>query len=312
MNGEQPRTVVVALISGGDSRAYTHPATKETRESSWANWFDRTIAGITQPQGLLLVGDCENANLSSIYNRLSEFQAPVAGCLSPRLVDQKGTSAQGQNQSAACHPSTVIFNGMFRMGVGIGHGWKDVGLNYQIDQVEGLRIKKMAESTPTEIYSRIFDQPVGEWGSLPLSELIRLYPLGLEIFPGSNDFNLRSPLAVEPDGSFLMNAPVTEGQIAHLFVGDPDACLEAARVSTIQAIRDLDSAEPLLALVFIDIAWHYLFKNRPETLCEAIQDELGDIPFIGAYTSGQIHRPSPEVAPQIFNQHFLMVLLGRS
>jgi hypothetical protein len=57
------------------------------------------------------------------------------------------------------------------MGVGIGHGWKDVGLNYQIDLVEGLQIKTMADNTPAEIYSRIFDQPVRGWSSLPFSEL---------------------------------------------------------------------------------------------------------------------------------------------
>ncbi|MCJ7624413.1 MAG: FIST C-terminal domain-containing protein [Anaerolineaceae bacterium] len=175
-----------------------------------------------------------------------------------------------------------------------------------------MHIKKMAETTPAEIYSRVFDQPVGEWGSPPLSELIRLYPLGVELSPGSNDFNLRSPLAVEPDGSFLMNAPVPEGQIAHILVGDPDACLEAVRILTRHAIRDLGSAEPLLALAFVDSAWHLLLKNRLGKLCEALQDELGDIPFIGGYTSGQIFRSSPEVAPQHFTHHCLMVLLGRS
>ncbi|MCJ7624414.1 MAG: hypothetical protein MUO76_12995 [Anaerolineaceae bacterium] len=127
VNGEKPRTVVVALFSGGGFNVSTDPIPKEWSDAGWESWFARTIDGITQPQGLLLAGDYENANLSSICDALSEFQAPVAGCMSPSLTDKKGSFVQGENQSETRHGSTVILDGVFRMGVGIGHGWKDVG-----------------------------------------------------------------------------------------------------------------------------------------------------------------------------------------
>jgi hypothetical protein len=84
---------------------------KESKESDWLRWYDRTIAGIPLPQGMLMVGDCENANLSSVYDGLSEFQAPVAGFLVPKLVDKSGSSIKGGPSSEPCHLSTVIFNG---------------------------------------------------------------------------------------------------------------------------------------------------------------------------------------------------------
>ncbi len=121
---------------------------------------------------------------------------------------------------------------------------------------------------------------------------------------------MRSPLRVEVDGSLRMSAPVSEGAVAHLMLGDADACLKAAEQAAQQALHDLEPVRPLVALVFVDLAWQFLFGTRSNLLPEVIQEALGSVPMVGAYTLGQVARPSPSAAPEIYNQSVEVVLIG--
>ena len=88
-----------------------------------------------------------------------------------------------------------------------------------------------------------------------------------------------------------MSAAVREGSTAHLMLGDPQACLKAVESAAAQALRGLDSARSLVALAFVDLAWLQLFGTQSHLVPEAIQEALGSIPMIGAYTLGQVARP---------------------
>jgi hypothetical protein len=95
-----------------------------------------------------------------------------------------------------------------------------------------------------------------------------------------------------------------------LLVGDRNACLEAARQAVAQALQMLGKARPLLALVLVDLSWHYLFEARQAQLAAEIQSALGKIPMVGAYTLGQVFRPQPEANLRLENQWLQVVILG--
>ena len=129
---------------------------------------------------------------------------------------------------------------------------------------------------------------------------------------GAAGLLLRSPLRVEVDGSLRMSAPIPQGAVVHLMTGDPDACLQAARDAAGLALQRLNEAKPLLAVALVDAAWQLLFEARPTALAAALQEALGDVPLVGAYTFGQLDRPDLEKPPLLHNQNLAVLVLGEA
>lgn len=140
--------------------------------------------------------------------------------------------------------------------------------------------------------------------------MARLYPLGLEQLDKS--LLVRSPLRVEADGSFRMNAAVADGMDAYLLTGSLSACQEAARKAVQQALDGLGRSRPVLALVLADMAWQMLFEAQPGADIAAVQEALGpNVPIAGGYTLGQIV-PGGAGTPLFLNQHIVVVLFGEA
>ena len=125
---------------------------------------------------------------------------------------------------------------------------------------------------------------------------------------------LRSPLRVEADGSFRMNATVGDGTEAYLLVGSLSACqTAAAEAATEQALAALNGARPVLALVLADVAWQMLFEAQPGADIAAVREALGPrIPIAGGYTLGQIVPGSVLTTPQFLNQHMAVMIFGEA
>ena len=94
-------------------------------------------------------------------------------------------------------------------------------------------VQTLDNAPAAETYARYLGYTAREWAYPPLTDMARLYPLGVEIgsmqggagpFVESDPTNLliRSALRVEVDGSLRMSAPVPEGSVVHLMTGDPE------------------------------------------------------------------------------------------
>lgn len=110
--------------------------------------------------------------------------------------------------------------------------------------------------------------------------------------------------------SFRMNAALAAGDIAHLMIGDPQACLDSAVSAVRQALAALGQARPVCALAFADQAWQYLFASRPDQLADTLQTELGEIPLLGAYNLGQLARLPGESLVRFYNQGLVIAIIG--
>jgi len=192
----------------------------------------------------------------------------------------------------------------------MAQGWKDTGIHFTVTQANSLWLQSLDGMPTAEAYAHIFGVPARQWALPPLAQLARLYPLGLEISAGHQERIIRSPLQVEADGSFRMNAGVADGEIAHLMVGDAQACLENTRLAARKALAGSGKFRPVLALVFIDLAWQMLFVTRPDQIEAALREEIGEIPFIGAFTLGQVAQPPGETLVRFFNQSMVIAVIG--
>jgi hypothetical protein len=183
-----------------------------------------------------------------------------------------------------------------------------VGTTFRVTRSRGFWVRTLDGRPVSETYARLFGYPAREWAFEPLNHLARLYPLGLA--QADESVLVRSPLRVEADGSFRMNAAVADGTDAFLMAGSLDSCKQAAGEAVRQAQAALQGARPVLALVLADVAWQILFEAQPGADIAAVQEALGpDVPLAGGYTLGQIV-PGGKQVPQFLNQHLVVILVG--
>jgi hypothetical protein len=204
--------------------------------------------------------------------------------------------------------AAALIEGNLKIGVGSDHGWRPVGSQFRVTRSRGFWIRTLDGRPASEAYSQLFGYPARDWGFPPLNYLVRLYPLGID---QGQDLQIRSPLRVEADGSFRMNAPIRDGVDAYLLTGSPATCLEAAQRAAQKARLSLEGAKPKLALILADISWQMLLKAHAGAEVRAVQDILGaDIPIIGGYTLGQVTPGKDEAPPDFLNQHITVVVFG--
>jgi hypothetical protein len=313
IDGEQRRSVVVAILSGNDLKLTHFWQPQFGRDSSGAGRdLAQMLARDEARQGLLLATDGIQGDTSQILPSLTGINLPVAGGLAAGEVQMGKTYQFGGSQWANGALSGLGLGGRLRLGTGFGQGWQDTSIHFTISKARNVWLQSLDGQTAAEAYARIFGTSAREWAFPPLTQLARLYPLGLEVSPGRPERIVRSPLQVEVDGSFRMNTSIGEGQIAHLMVGDPQNCLDAARHALREALSNLQGARPMLAIVLVDYAWQMLFETRTGQLGGVLREELNGIPLVGGYTLGQITRPAGEGLARLHNQAFLAAVIGEA
>jgi len=306
-DGLHSHSVVVALLAATDARVDVQWLAGYTQGSREVSQQLAELLKRKPKQPSLLFADGFNADAEQLCNSLPAG-TNLVGALSSGDLHAGNAYQIGGTQFGAGGLALARFEGQLRVGVGYGHGWQPVGTHFRVTRSRGFWVRTLDGRPASEAYAHLFGYPAREWAFPPLNHLARLYPLGLEQFDKS--LLLRSPLRVEADGSFRMNAAVSDGSEAYLLTGSLSACQAAATAATEQALKALDGARPVLALVLADIAWQMLFEAQPGGDVAAVQAAVGvDVPVAGGYTLGQIV-PGGEGVPQFLNQHIVVMVFG--
>lgn len=307
-NGLHNHSVVVAVLSADDLKANAHWLPGYAQSSRETASQLEMLASGEQAQNVIFFADGFNGDAEQFCNSISPNKFRIAGSLSSGDLHTGNTYQIAGNQNGAGALTALTFSGDIRMGVGQAHGWDPVGGQMRVTRSRGFWLRTLDARPASETYAELFGFPAREWSFPPLSHMARLYPLGME---QGEELVIRSPIRVEADGSFRMNAPVRDGADAFLLVGSRISCQEAAQQATQQALRELDGVKPEFALVLVDIAWQMLLKATPGAEIAAIQEIIGEeIPIAGGYTLGQIV-PGSGTAPLGFlNQHIVVILFG--
>ena len=305
--GLQPHSVVLGLIAATDVRA----------EVTWLPGYTQGSREVSQQLADLLKRNPDKPSLLFADGFNADAEQFCAGLLAGTnligALSSGDMNAGNAYQIGGAHfgaggLALARLEGNLRVGVGSGSGWQPVGSHFRVTRSRGFWVRTLDGRPASETYAHLFGYPARDWAFPPLNHLARLYPLGLEQMDKS--LLLRSPLRVEADGSFRMNAAVSDGTEAYLLVGSLTACQQAATAATEQALAALDGARPVLALVLADIAWHMLFEAQQGADVAAVRAALGaNVPVVGGYTLGQI-LPRADAPPQFLNQHMLVVIFG--
>lgn len=309
-DGLHANSVLVGLLAG-DMQAETRwmPGYAQSGRETGAQ-LSTQIAGQTDTRGLFFFADGFNGDADQLCNALAAGSIPLAGGLSSgdMHTGQSYQIAGPQNGTGAL--AVAFLRGNLRVGVGAAHGWNPIGSQFRVTRSRGFWLRTLDGRPASETYAQLFGYPAREWAFPPLSQLARLYPLGVE---QGDQLVIRAPIRVEADGSFRMNAPVRDGVDAYLLVGSRNSCENAAQQAAQQALQQLDGAKPVFAFVLVDIAWEMLLKSHPGAEIFAVQDILGkEVPLAGGYTLGQVIPGKDAGPPQLLNQHIVVVAFGES
>ncbi len=311
-DGRCSRSVMVGLLCASDVRA---------RAGWWPDFMQNTrpviesmLAALKpapdQWESLLVVADGLNGENQPLSQMLSIEGLPVIGCLSGGELWRGRTFQIGGRQGGSGGLAAAVLGGNVAIGVGAAHGWQPVGAPARLTRVQGPWVRTLDDMPAGEIYARWLGYPAREWSHAPLSDLVRLYPLGLSD-PNNDETGILSPLRIEVDGSLRMNNLVPEGRTVDLMVGSIDGCREAARQAAQQALTALGSAKPRLAVLLVDVAWQTLLDLAPTLEVDCLREIIGpDVPVLGGYTYGQIMRPDTSAPVRLLNQHILVLLFG--
>ena len=258
--GVQTHSVVLALLAATDARADVTWLAGYTQGSREVSQQLADLLGNRLQQPALIFADGFNADAEQLCASLPAGTR-LAGALSSGDLHTGNAYQIGNAQYGAGGLALARMEGNIRIGVGYGHGWQPVGSHFRVTRSRGFWVRTLDGRPASETYAHLFGYPARDWAFPPLDHLTRLYPLGLE--QSNKSLLLRSPLRVEADGSFRMNATVGDGKDAYLLVGSLSACQNAAVEATQQALAALDGARPVLALLLADISWQMLFEALP-------------------------------------------------
>ena len=305
-DGEQPHSVVVLILSGTrlSSRAFSF--TGKNKDS--LEIFQQALEA-SNLTGVLLAADGYGPLPKMVSDLLEKQFLPVCGGLASGLRIKGKTFQLGGDQVQQGGVSALVLGERFRMACGVGSGWNSVGKTYRITKAEELWLAELDGSSPAEVYEYAFGYPARDWAFPPLNELVRLYPLGVESGE-EKPLTIHAPLWAEVDGRFRVNLPVMQGETAYLMVGDRQSCLQSASQAARDAVSRLGEAQPIAALVFVDVAWQMLFEDQTDSIISAIREVVPEIPLVGAYTFGQMARIKADDAITLYNQHIEVVLIG--
>jgi hypothetical protein len=309
-DGLHPNSVLVGLLAG-DMQAETRwlPGYAQSGRETGAQ-LSKQLTDQSATRALLFFADGFNGDADQLCNALSIRSIPLAGGLSSGDLHTGHSYQIAGPQNGTGALSAAFLRGNLRVGVGAAHGWNPVGSQFRVTRSRGFWLRTLDGRPASETYAQLFGYPAREWAFPPLSHLARLYPLGVE---QGDQLIIRSPIRVEADGSFRMNAPVRDGVDAYLLVGSRVTCENAAQQAAQQALQQLEGAKPVLAFILVDIAWEMLLKSHPGAEIAAVQDILGkEIPLAGGYTLGQIIPGKDAGTPQLLNQHIVVVAFGEA
>jgi hypothetical protein len=257
-------------------------------------------------QSVLFFADGFNGDAEQFCNVFTAGLNVVGGLSSGDLHTGNTYQIAG-NQTGTGGMAAAFLRGNLKIGVGYNHGWDQVGKQFRVTRSRGFWLRTLDGRPASETYATLFGYPAREWAFPPLNYLARLYPLGVE---QGEDLVVRSPIRVEADGSFRMNATIRDGIDAYLLVGSRIACERAAREAAQQALLQLGNAKPVFALVLVDIAWQLLLKAQAGIEIAAVQDILGTkVPIAGGYTLGQVVSTGGTF-PNFLNQHIVVIAFG--
>lgn len=172
-------------------------------------------------------------------------------------------------------------------GIGVAHGWRPASPTYRVTRSIGAKLVSLNASPAVEIFRKHAAKTGQPFDAASPMPFFLHNILGIETPHG---IKLRVPLQIGGDGSIQCAAEVPEGAMVRIMASNDESSTEAAREAARAALETLGEGKPKAAIFFDCVATRLKMGRAFAGELDAMDQELGGIPYVGCNTYGQIAR----------------------
>lgn len=194
-------------------------------------------------------------------------------------------------------------------GVGVGHGWQNIGVPMQATETHGNTVKTINFLPAFGVYAEAVEKHTGipfprESGKF--FEASRAHPFGIARI--NMDMIVRDPLWVEPDGSMVFAGEIPQDSYISILEGNSDTLVAAAADVGRKAMAALPPGGKTGVFLLMDCISRTLFMG------ERFKEELAGLTppgstSAGACTMGEIANSGSEFL-EFYNKTTVVAVMG--
>ena len=206
----------------------------------------------------------------------------------------------------------LLLSGDIKLGIGQANGWQPIGKPHKITKAKQNTIKEIDKKIAAELYNEYFEKSFDEIKNNGICKLGINYPIGTHLTNKNKEYLTRTPLAIEENGSLILNADIHEEEDISLMIGDKEIILESAKNAVSTALNHINNERIGFAVIFSDISRLLLLRKNAYKEIDIIKDAIGkNIPILGCYTFGEYGPFEIEQSKDqyYFNNHSICIAL---
>jgi hypothetical protein len=259
---------------------------------------------ITMPDGLTVSG---SAVLDALRAALNDI--PIFGGTAGDQWRFKGTKQFHGTEVLEDSVPFLLFGEGVVFSFGVDTGWRPIGREGRVTQVDGHIVRTIDGRPATEFYREFL-------GNADITHLTE-YPLAITAEGGRADsYYLRAPGKTdEAAGCIHFLGDVPDGARVHITTTNRDQILDATRNSFQHALDDFPregeaNRKPALALCISCAGRKQILGSRTQEEARIVNELLGSVPAAGFYGYGEIARLATDGISHYHNETFTTLLLG--
>jgi hypothetical protein len=173
------------------------------------------------------------------------------------------------------------------IGVGVSHGWEPASRPLRVTEADGSTVISLNAAPAVELFEEHAESTGQQFDRNDPIPFFLHNVLGIETGSG---YKLRVPLAVLEDGSIGCASDIPTGATVYIMKTTSQSAAEAAMRAVNSAMGDMRGTPPEVALFFDCVATRLRMGGEFGVEMDALQRALGDVPYVGCNTYGQIAR----------------------
>jgi hypothetical protein len=260
---------------------------------------------IAMPDGLTVSG---SAALDALRASLGDA-VPIFGGTAGDQWRFKGTRQFHGTEVLQNSVPFLLFDEGVVFSVGVDTGWRPIGREGKVTEVDGHVVRAIDGRPATEFYREFL-------GNADITHLTE-YPLAVTAEDGRADsYYLRAPGRTdEATGCIHFLGDVPDGARVHITTTNRDQILDATRTSFQRALADFPKAsetnsKPALALCISCAGRKQILGSRTQEEARIVTELLAGVPSAGFYGYGEIARLAEDGISHYHNETFTTLLLG--
>lgn len=195
-----------------------------------------------------------------------------------------GTSARARSDAAAA----IHVFGKRRWGVGAAHGMESTPARHEVTRADETTVREIDGRPAFDLYVEHARKRGVALTRANAASYLASHELGMWFFDEVR--TVRAPLAVNPDGSLLLAAPIATGASICILDAPAESMILAAEQAAREALAGLGGHPAAAVLVFGCTCRELILKDRLADELAAIRRVFPGAPLAGFLTYGEIAR----------------------